>query len=193
MSAIIDIFLFSIVISFLLVLCNKILIPQDKAKEIKSRIQELGEKMKTDKENKNIFSEVMKENHNLMKLSMRSMLLSMVVVILLIGHISSVYGDKTIDVAGAKVEIDGSLHDIRNDQNVITIDGKNCNMPCEEKIGSSFWTIHNTGNNIKLERITAKLPVALPIVGTDLSWLWWYFITYLPFFYLFRKLMKVYI
>ena len=95
-----------ILIAFLALLiinvCNKLLVNQTKAKEIKQNIKEINKRMKLEQKKGNtgkvseIMSETMKENSKLMRMQMKPLIVSMLIIILFLSSLSSQYVNVTI-------------------------------------------------------------------------------------------------
>ena len=94
----------AIIILLIINVCQRLLINQAKANEVKARTKELSAQMKeyqkegkTDK-TKELLSEMMAENNKLMRMNMKPMIVSLIVVILLLPSMATVYGSNSVVV-----------------------------------------------------------------------------------------------
>jgi len=98
-DSVIVIFLFSIIVSFVINLCYKFFVDEEKAVKLKERSKELSEKIKEKQKSGNtdevtaIMSEVMKNNTELMRLSFKPMMISSVFVILILPWLNRTYSN----------------------------------------------------------------------------------------------------
>jgi len=103
-----SVFIFSIIILVVINIFYKVLINQQHAKELKQRSKDLSREMKEaqkagDKEkSKKLMSELLQQNNKMMKLTMKPMIVSLVVVIILLPSLSTFYGDKIVTVTDGK-------------------------------------------------------------------------------------------
>jgi uncharacterized membrane protein (DUF106 family) len=194
--------IFAIIILVLINIFYKILIKQHEAKELKEKTKELNRQMKEaqkagnkDESNK-LLSEMMRENSRLMRMTMKPMIVSFIIVILLLPWPAGVYGDKFVKMENNAGELDfqGTKYQVQATDNKISINQVElCTMPCTEKIGSMLFEVNQESDNIKFAPVIALLPVSLPFVGNSLGWLGWYILTSIPLAVLIRKFMKIYV
>ncbi len=197
------VFIFAIVVLFIINICYKYLMDQGETKRIKERTKELNREWKkyqkagdAEKATKTM-NDMMAENSKIMKMSLKPMLVSMVIIILLLPGLAGIYGNKTAELKENKgvVEIDGKEYQLSRSGDAMEITGGGktitCAAPCREKIGSSRWNIAVNENKVMLERIVALLPATLPLFGDDLGWLGWYFIITIPLMIIIKKILKV--
>lgn len=196
---IIAVSLFSIMILILINLFYKFLINQAEAKQIKDRIKELNQKMKEDqksgKPTNEAMSEIMQENNKMMKMNMKPMLASFVIIILFLPWLSGTYGDISVvlEENTGEVTIDSETYRVEKINEKIEVNelGISCEAPCRADIGDSTWNIEHYDNTVKFGRIIALLPIPLPLFGDDLGWLGWYFIFSIPIIIIIRKILKI--
>lgn len=192
--------IFSIIILVVINIFYKILINQNDAKQIKHRTKEISKEMKeaqkageTEK-SKKLMSEMLSQNNKMMKMTMKPMIVSLIVVIILLPSLSVFYGDKTIALTNGagNITLSGTPYQISQQNNTINIDSASCNLPCTTKIGSSNYKITQQNNGIKFAQVVAVLPFSLPFLGNMFGWLGWYIICSVPLVIIIRKAMKIY-
>lgn len=196
-----SVILISLVILFIINIFYKILIKQHEAKKIKENINELNKKMreaqkKSDKDAVNkLFREIMSENNKIMKMSLKPMLISFLIVILILPFLSSTYSDRTAIISDGKgnVTLEGNLYQVQKNESTLTVGNTTCQLPCREKIEGSYWQILPEGNNVKFARIVVILPYSLPFIQDKLGWLGWYILASIPLMIIIRKLLKIYV
>jgi len=195
-----SVFIFSVIILIVINIFYKILINQNDAKNIKERSKEISAQMKeaqkakdTDK-SKKLMSELMQNNNKMMKLTMKPMIVSLIVVIVLLPSLSTFYGDKIITLQDNKgsVTLSGQEYTLEKTNNDLTIGTISCSLPCTTEIGSHNYKVMPEGNGIKFAMIVAVLPVSLPFLGNMFGWLGWYIICSMPLVIIIRKAMKIY-
>lgn len=194
----VSVLIFAIIILVIINIFYKILINQKEAKEIKERSKALQEEYKkeqkagnTEKASK-LMSESLKEQSKMMRMSLKPMIISLVIVALLLPWLNGIYGDigledntetQTFDHAGK--EFQAKIED-----SSITINDDSCETPCTiETDGAVFEVSMNEA--VTIAPVVAKLPIALPVVGDSAGWLAWYIISSMPFALVTRKLMKI--
>jgi len=197
-----DVLAFSFFIILVINIFYKILVNQADAKQSKDRMKEINDQMKqeqkkgnTEKVNK-LLSELMQENSRLMKMSLKPMIVSFVIILLALPWISDIYGDKTVKLNDNKGElkIDDKVYVIQKTDNGIEIDGVAYQLPQNGvELNGAKWNIELSGNEVKFSRVVVYLPFSLPFVGNDLGWLGWYFVTAILFMIVTRKFLKIYL
>ena len=179
----------------------RFLINQNKAKETKERVAELQKKSKEAKgdeaKQKEAMKEMMKEQNKLMKMNMKPMIFSFVVVILLLPLFSGLYDVNVATVDGpADFPLLGKEYTLTRTDSTISVTGADsfdCQLPCKQAISGNVWNIREEGNSIvKLEIVAATLPPGLPLVGGwELAWIWWYILVSIPFSLIVRPLYGI--
>ena len=199
-SPVVAVTVFAIVILIMINICYKFLVNQSEAKQIKDRIKEVNNTLRQEQKAGNtarvseLMSEVMKENSKMMKMTMKPMLASLIVVILFLPWLSGNYGDQTVNMADNKgnITINNNLYNVQRVGDTVTVGSVECTMPCRTNIGNATWNIQENGDNIQFARIVALLPIAIPVLfGDDLGWLGWYLIVSIPLMLLIRKSLKI--
>ena len=134
-NSLIDILLISVFINFIINVSYKYLSDQKEIKRLKDETKELNKKMKETKdktERSEIMSKIMSENNKIMKMNMKPMMVSLLVVFFILGWLFSSYKTAVI-----------------------------------------------------------MSPFALPFIGANLGWFWWYFISSIPIIIIMRKVMGI--
>ncbi|MEM7819654.1 MAG: EMC3/TMCO1 family protein [Candidatus Aenigmatarchaeota archaeon] len=201
-NPILSITIFATIIIIIINIFYKILINQNEAKQIKDNIKEMNKKMKEEQKAGNkekvnqLMKEIMTENSKIMRMTMKPMLISFIIVIIFLPWLATVYGDKIIAAdSNMSLSIGDKTYPIEKYENKIKISelSIDCNMPCVQKIENYYWKIYQENENIKFARISARLPIVLPIFGAYLGWLGWYILVSIPIMMIIRKLMKIYV
>lgn len=218
MDATIIILLISLGILALINLFYRILIDQKKATQVKERVKELNKELKqsvSDKQKMNsVYSEIMKEQSKLMKMSLKPMLISFIVVACFLPVINMYYGDVSIpmttsglDATNATIggiqNFGGTLYhlDKNNDTLKITNEKTNeitiCELPCRSNISSdnrysiTKTDLNQTHTRVTFSNIVAVTPFTLPIIGSTWSWIIWYILVSIPLMIIIRKMYGI--
>ncbi len=204
------IILFSIVVLVVINVFYRILINQDEVLDIKDRMKHLEEESKKYKnepeKTKEYFGKIMDENRKLTKLSLKPMLVSFAIIMVMLPIMSIFYTDFSAPLNSnntGNVTI-GSFFLVKIDNNTIQLMQNDtqtliCNMPCMKTIDGKVFNIHNEtvdvdGNkeeHVRFSRIVIETPVAIPFVGRDLGWIWLYIMLSIPLTIVVKKLMGV--
>jgi len=200
----IEVTIYSIIIIIVINVFYKILIKQNEAKNIKDRQKQMRDEMKkyqkegNTEKTKQIMKEMMSENSKLMRMTMKPMIISFAIVMIILPMINGVYGDKLVPIENGigTFKIDGTEYQVSVNEKKLDITGPesiSCEMPCRENFGNAMWNINFDGKNTVFSRVMFQLPVALPYIGDDLGWLGWYIIVSIPVMIIFRRGMKIHI
>lgn len=195
-----SVFIFAIIILVVINIFYKLLINQEHAKQIKQRTKEISKEMKEaqkagDKEkSKKLMGELLTENNKMMRMTLKPMLVSLVVVIILLPSLALFYGDKivTINNDAGSVELNGATYTVEKQDNNVKVGDASCNVPCMTKIGGDTYKITPEGSNVKFAQVVATTPFAFPFFGSNFGWLGWYIIASIPLVIIIRKVMKIY-
>lgn len=195
-----SVLIFAAIILFVINIFYKILINQEQARQIKQRSRELNREMKEaqkagEKEkSKKLMSEMLAENSKMMRMTMKPMLVSLIIVVILLPSLASLYGDRLVSIENGKgsVALGGTDYQIGKTGNALRVGDTGCEMPCTAKIGRFDYKITQEGSSAKFAQIVAVLPIALPMLGNSFGWLGWYVIVSIPLAILLRKAMKIY-
>ncbi|MFH0832841.1 MAG: EMC3/TMCO1 family protein [Candidatus Aenigmatarchaeota archaeon] len=206
--------IFAFIVLFLINIPYKFLMNQDEVKRINERVKEINDRAKQEQKKGNmegmnkLFKEAMHENSKKMQMSMKPMLASMVIVILLFPWLIGSYGDHAVVLKENKGELNmsGVVYNLQRNGDAIMIKNgitDNCSQPCVKNMDNKEWLISYKGHSclflsffcsperIEFMRISAFTPLPLPLVGSNLGWFPWYFIIAIPVMLLLRKLMKI--
>ena len=195
-----SVFIFSIIILVVINIFYKILVNQNDAKMTKERTKEISRQMKEaqkagDKDkSKKLMSDLMSENSKMMRMTMKPMIVSLVVVIVLLPSLATFYGDKVVTMTDGKgsVDLNGNNYQIEKTDGLVRVGGGDCALPCTTEIGGANYKVTQEGNNIKLAQIIAVAPFSIPFLGDSFGWLGWYIISSIPLVIIIRKAMKIY-
>ncbi len=209
----ITLLLFSVAIVFLLNIPYRFLMNQQEAANIKARSKELQERSKSARKDNPTLSaqltrESLVESSKLTKLTMKPMMASLVIVILILPVLGNTYGDAVAVIKDGKGEmkLNGNTYTVETNGNNVKISGMDgqttgrtdvrqsvieCAVPCRKNFQNALWNVVAEDNKITLQRIVALLPVSLPVFADDVGWLGWYFIVSIPFMMIFRKMLKI--
>jgi len=196
----ISVVLLSLVVLFTINLFYKLLVNQSQARQIRENINNMNkqvreEQKKGDKEKANqIMSELMKEQSRMMKMSLKPLLISFIIIIGFFNLVGSTYADTAAELDGNRgtVTINDQEFQVRKIGSTIRIDNSECEVPCTKVIGDSAWRISTEGDEVKFTRIVASLPVSLPFAGKTVGFIGWYIIVSIPIMIVIRKAMKIY-
>src|SRR3989344_4733584 len=116
----ISVLIFSVIILFIINIFYRILINQNDARHIKQRTKELSKEMKeaqkagnTDK-SKALMSEMLGQNSKMMKMTMKPMIISLIIVVVLLPSLATFYGDKIAPMTDGQgsIMLNGNTHQI---------------------------------------------------------------------------------
>lgn len=195
-----SVLIFSIIILFVINIFYKILINQNDAKATKQRTKDISKQMKdaqkagdTDK-SKKLMGELLRENNKMMRMTMKPMIVSLVVVIILLPSLATFYGDKPVSLTDGKgsVALNGVTYQVEKSDGTVKIGEASCSIPCTAEIAGDSYRVMTEGSNIKVAQIVAVTPFALPFFGNSFGWLGWYIICSMPLVIIMRKAMKIY-
>lgn len=198
--------IFSVVIVFLMNVPYRFLVNQQEAGAIKTKVKELQERSKYVQRQGNamlasqLMRESLAEHSKLTRLTMKPMLVSLVVAIIILPLFSNIYGDVTIPIKDGKgeakvngnqytAEVTGTTAKISSTDSRTVL--AECAVPCRKSFGNELWNIAIENNNVVLQRIVALLPVSLPVISDSVGWLGWYFLVSIPLMILSRKMLKI--
>lgn len=204
----------SLLLSLLFSFMYKLLMDQERAKELKDKMNDYKQEMKEEREKGNqdkankLMQKSMKLNSKFFKMSIKPMLASMVIVFLILPWMSSQFSANS-RLSQQNGEFVGNFSYCGT---TVNIRGTNASQPLEFEdhgqaaageyitIEKSDWEVMKVKQTkqdekeslqVKLELSFIKLPVGIPLAGKSLGWLGFYIIISLPSTYLFRKLLGV--
>lgn len=194
----------SLIALIILIVINafyRFLIDQNKAKQVKDRMQELSKEAKKHRgdeaKSKELMKETMAEQNKLMKMNMKPMIASFVIVAILLPYMADLYKEHTITLSDSPSTFTISQKDytLTKTADGVQISGDQtitCPPQCRFDIDGNVWKIRIEGNSAKLEIIAATLPEGLPLVGGwELGWIWWYIIVSIPLSLIIRALYGI--
>lgn len=199
----ITVIIYSVIVLVIINIFYRILINQNDAKQLKEKTKELNKQMKEaqkagNKEEVNkALSEVMRQNSKLMKMTMKPMIISFIIVILLLPWLADTYGDRMISLGNNTGELDyqGVKYQIEKIDGGVVIktvtQAITCTFPCKEKIGNNLFEISQQDTTTKFMPVVALLPISFPFIGNTLGWLGWYILVSVPLVILIRRFMKI--
>jgi uncharacterized membrane protein (DUF106 family) len=206
-----SVLVFSVIILILINIFYKVLVNQAVAKDIKDRQKEFSRRMKeerkagnTDKMN-TLMKESLAENSKLMRMTMKPMIVSFIIVIIFLPWLAAVYGDVTAPMQNSTgvVTLKGINHTFSVKDGEISVEGgvnfkelssgsQSCDNACFV-IDNRKYEAYQDKNSIKFAPIVATFPFMLPVFGYTAGWLGWYLIVSIPLVVIIRKLMKIYV
>ncbi|MBI4170080.1 MAG: DUF106 domain-containing protein [Candidatus Aenigmarchaeota archaeon] len=205
LSPALAVLIFSGIILVIINVFYKVLINQNAAKAIKDRQKEISKKLQaerkagnTDKMNA-LMKESLQENSKLMRMTLKPMIVSFIIVIIFLPWLHSVYGDGFGQISDSKgtVKLNGVDYSFSIDNNGITVDNAAAYKgPCDAQcvaVNGNAYEITREGDKVKFGPIVASLPFALPLLGYTAGWLGWYILVSIPLVIIIRKLMKIYV
>jgi len=202
-SPVVAVTIFSVIVLILINIFYRILINQQAAKDLKARTKELNKKMREEQKAGNkeatnkLMSEMMSENSRLMRMTMKPMIISLVIVVVLLPWLSTAYGDQIVGIkdGAGTLKLGGTEYTVQESGGSITVAdlSVSCAGTCLQNINSQLYEIRSEGNNVIFAPVVAQIPVSLPFFGTTIGWLGWYIVVSIPFVMLIRKFMKIYV
>ena len=195
-----DILLFTIIVTFILNLLQKFLVNQTEAGEIREKMKEMNENMKElRKENKKnqaneILDEYLKENAKLMKMSIKPLAFSLIIILIVFTFANSAY--ETVINTSNTSEFQGLELIKENDS--LKIGETDCSLPCTFALGEKEWHVNEKSDflfsnpdNIIFSQVIVELPIGLPLIGNNAGWLVWYILNAIPISLVFRSLLRI--
>jgi uncharacterized membrane protein (DUF106 family) len=201
--------LIAIVILVIIQAFYRFLIDQNKAKQVKDRIQQLSSEARKSRgdeaKSKELMKESMAEQNKLMRMNMKPMILSFVIVAILLPYMAALYSDVVVPlnesgslispVPESATKLLGEGFTLTKAGSDISVGGAkpfDCQLPCRQTIDGNVWKVLADGRNVKFELIAATLPTGLPLVGGwELGWIWWYILVSIPLSLIIRALYGI--
>ncbi len=201
-SPLVDVFLISVALSVVLNIPYKYLVNQERVKQVKERVKTLSQESKKEQKAGNadkanaLMKEAFKENSGVLTMTMKPMIVSMVVVIIVLPFIAGVYGDLSFNLnEQTTITIDDIEYTAAKTDTMVTLSSAqetvDCTTPCRQTVGKSLWNIQTTDTALTLQRVVALIPVSVPFFGDDLGWLGWYVLSSAFLMVIVRKFMKI--
>jgi uncharacterized membrane protein (DUF106 family) len=204
-----SILIFAFIILVIINVFYKVLVNQREAKAIKERQKDISKRMQTERKAGNmdkmnaLMKESLQENSKMMKMTLKPMLVSFVIVIIFLPWLNVTYGDVFAPVNNGTgiVNLRGTNHTFSVSDSNITVSGatdyRNGKLQCDTAnclaIDGRHYEISKNGDNLKFSTVVAVFLFAVPILGYDVGWLGWYILVSIPLVIIIRKAMKIYI
>lgn len=193
--------IYAVIVLVLINIFYRLLINQGEARQLKEKVRELGKQMRAEqkagnKEKANqLMSEMMQSNAKTMRMTMKPMIVSFIVVIIFLPVMNTFYSDASVQLQDGRgtLKIGGSEYAVERAGSEINVGGLPCTPTCIMDVGQGTYEISAAGDTVHFSRIVTLLPVALPWVGTTLGWLGWYIIVSIPLAIVIRKLLRIYV
>ncbi|MBW6461577.1 MAG: DUF106 domain-containing protein [DPANN group archaeon] len=201
-------------LSFVFVVANKMLVNQEKLKHVKHEMKTVQKDIKKarlkndEKEMKHLWEKSMKLNHQQLKMVLKPMMVSMLLIFIVFPWMRFTYGDVISPVN------DSSALFVRGDfENAFTvhvgvgggdvtfvddITGIAYSLGDKVMLLGREWTIEykpsshgDELSSVVFKTMKIKLPIRLPLVGGFVGWLGMYILMSIPSTIVFRKLLGV--
>ncbi len=194
------IFLYAFVVLFTINLFYKLLVNQGQARQIRENVEMLNKQLREEQKKGNMekanamLGDIMREQGKIMRMSLKPLLVSFIIVAVFLSLIGGAYGDKNVELADGKgmINLNGQDYAIEKTDSAVKIGDVECTAPCRNIIGDAAWDVSADGNKLSFVRIVAFLPVSLPLIGAEAGFLGWYILVSIPTMMMIRKLMKIY-
>jgi len=192
--------LIAVIILIIINAFYRFLIDQNKAQQVKDRMQELQKQAKQHKGDetkaKELMKETMAEQNKLMKMNMKPMIASFIIVAVLLPYMASLYSDAIATPDGqTPFKLYGKDYTFTKTDSQISVSGAqsfDCQLPCRQVIDGNTWKVLAEGSKVKFELVAATLPSGLPLVGGwELGWIWWYILVSIPLSLIIRPLYGI--
>ncbi len=215
--------LLSVGLSLFITIIYRVLTKPDEVRKMKDDMKFYKEKMNEAKKSGDkakmgeYANEMLKASQGQFRMSMKPMMVTMLVFMLLLGWLNTNFGGVTADFGdedtfftygGAEhlLSYTGNAGDFVtgvdfNDNGVFTDDEmfqKGDIFEYEEtywrpiaKTEGFYMFATEKDNAVQFEMLIAKLPFTLPFIGNYVTWFWWYIFISLPATFVLRKVMGV--
>lgn len=192
------VFLLSVLVALIITLVYRFMVDQSETKRIRVGLKELKGKMNDAKKKNNTkdmakyMNQSLKLNNKMMKMSLKPMVVSLLIAVLLLPWLQSTY-DKTIDLNSEFSYMNISTN-VTVQGNMTYFGGQAIKSGEVVSLGQTRWQVKSIdlqNKKVRLSMIFMNLPFSIPIVGKYLEWLGFYILWSIPFTILFRKLLGV--
>ncbi len=206
MSMLLELTGFTILISLVLAIITRLLTNPKKMKEVKTEMEFYKSKVSTfqkdgNKEEAKRYTDLMMgTSKKQFQLSMKSLIVTMIFVIVVLGYIHQTYDGFDVDLTKEQkavfrgnefdLKVENQTYQIDLDKNGLT-DSDTQNYGEEINFANSYWKVDKKDSNLHFSLLVAKMPFYLPVIGDYLNWFWLYFLLSIPTSLLFRKLLGV--
>ena len=206
MQPLLEITLFSLAISLVLVLVTKFTTNPAAIRGIKQEMEDYKKKAKEAQNQKNQeeakrYSDLMlKKSQEQFKHSTKPMIVSMLIVMVAFGWIGTSFSSLSTALVDKNSTLEGNLV-YKSESSPVSVDshlekasisGKNYKIGDIFEFAGSNWKVQKISKaSLDLEMLPAVSPVDLPFVGKYLTWFWLYIFITLPTTLIFRKVLGV--
>ncbi|GEM_PF-1345624 len=214
MSDLIWVLIWSLLISFASSAIYRVLTNPEEIRRIKKEARHYGDKMKKaqkagDKANMNKYlNEQLKLQGKATKQHMKPMVVSMLLFFIALGWLNGQYSGFCVQMTGADpncLAIDNATNSfsymdsqyaltLEKDGDKVTgfvLNGKSHENFDMIRLEGKTYQVAGNQEKVMFSQILAISPVAIPFIGSYLSWFWWYFLIVIATSFLFRKLLGV--
>ena len=201
-------------LSLVFVIANKVLVNQDKLKHVKREMKTVQKQIKkakaknNEKEMKNLWAKSMKLNHQQLKMVLKPMMVSMLLIFMVFPWMKFTYGDVISPVNESSAlfvrgdfENPFTVHVGVGGGDVTFVDdvtGKVYSLGDTVMLSGMEWIIEykpSSGgddmSSVVFKTMKVKLPISLPLVGGFVGWLGMYILMSIPSTIILRKLFGV--
>jgi len=206
MSILLEIVFFTVLISLVLAVITRFLTNPKKIKEVKTEMEfykgKISEYQKAaNKDEVKRYTDLMMgTSKKQFQLSMKSLIATMIVVMVALGYIHQTYEGLTVDLSKeTKAVFRSDSYDLKADNQTFSIDlDKNGFTDSDShkygdiiQFSDATWKVDKIDNKLHFSLFAAKTPFIFPVLGGYLNWFWLYFLLSIPTSLLFRKLLGV--
>ena len=177
----------TVISAILLVVINafyRFMINQDRAGQLKAQARELSKQAKASdpEKSKELMKETMGVQRQIMKMNMKPMILSLIVVAVLLPFLAVTFNDVEFARDTGEFTANGKMYTFSvQGENSLTIAGQDCSLPCKVILGNVRWNVQAAEEKVKVSLIAAQIPPGVPgIGGWELGWIWWYILSSIP-------------
>ncbi len=211
------IFLWAVLLSLIISAIYRIFTKPSEIRQLKADMKLWREKSKEAQKNKDLkkaneyMGEMMKLSQKQMRHTMKPMIITLGLVVILLGFVNSSYSGVTVETAPAgdaaigSFAFDGLNYSLRAEKAggeiKVTIDANRNGDLSDEvvhsngdlvELGGADWAVSPESLNKTVMATAVRLPFTFPILGwTYLNWILWYVLVSLPTTWIFRKALGV--
>ena len=162
----------------------KFLVDQEKSADLKQRTkflsQEAGKHKDDPGKSKEFMKEMMSTQRDMMRMSMKPMVVSLIVVAIALPLLAAEFHDITAPLDSGEITLNGNLHPLSVSDGTLAISSSECRLPCTLSMDNKLLSFSQDGDEIKAYIVVAVLPFSLPMVGSELGWILWYILVSIP-------------
>ncbi|MBI2583330.1 MAG: DUF106 domain-containing protein [Candidatus Aenigmarchaeota archaeon] len=163
----------------------RFLINQEKASALKERVAFLSaEARKVSKDSpeksKEFMKEMMTAQRDMMRMNMKPMIVSLVIVALVLPFLASEFNDVSVPLDATEIKLNGNVFSLGISDSTIRVGDSECNLPCSMTVGNKLWKFSEEKGQLKSYAIVATMPFSVPVVGSEWGWILWYILVSIP-------------